>query len=384
MPGAGHAIRHHRTQQGLNGAKHGNGESRPEQRLDQLEVHRQRLAIRAGQRPRRHQSGRNGWDPGATLATRLPGETRGDGVHPRTTGKPVVHHIGRCRPGNQSHQGRGHRQLEARPQQQHRKRQNPNPQLNGIKARQRRQYPPQVGQEMLAHANTEPQKVRNLKHCDYHGNTGSKPQNHRIGNELDQPPKPGHAKSYQDRAGHHGGDEKPTQPMFLNNGEEDHHKSGGRAGHIEARAPGQGDQRPSNNRRIKTVLGRHTRGNRQRHGQRHSHGANGQPRHHIVPQIGKAITLRPGSTQASGDAGNMPHLFVLFVLAGDCRACGVVHTMAGEIIPDQLAHNLGGSQVLGRAQVLKRPLLFRIHQNGEARRLRFHNRLPASSIHIVL
>ena len=234
MPGPGHAIRHHRAQQGLDSAQHGNGKRRPDQRLDQLEVHRQRLAIRARQGPRCHQSRRNGRDPGTALATGLPGEARGNGIHRCAAGEPVIDRIGRGRPYNQPHQRRGYRQFQAWPQQQHRKRQNTNPQLNRVKAWQCRQYPPQVGQKMLARVHAEPQEVRHLQHRDDHGNTGGKPQNHRIGNKLDQPPQPRHPQRHQHSASHHRCDQKPTQPMLLNNGEQDHHKGGSRAGHIEA------------------------------------------------------------------------------------------------------------------------------------------------------
>ena len=124
-------------------------------------------------------------------------------------------------------------------------------------------------------AHRQAQEILQLQCSDHHSDAAGEAHRHRIGHQFDEPPQPRQAHEQQDHARHGAGGEQAAETELLGDGKQDHDEGGSGAGDVDARPPGQCDDRARYDGRVEAMLGGNAAGDGQCHGQRQGNDADG-------------------------------------------------------------------------------------------------------------
>jgi hypothetical protein len=296
---AGHAVGDHGAEQRFDGAQHGDGKCRGQQLADQFEGQRQGLAVGAGQAPGQGQVRQERRDAGVFDAIELIAEALAECRH----GQPELfqgdgQQCAKC----QGDQVRGDFRHQARPDQQRCQGRCADQAVARLQAGQGLRQQLQLFQQVMGCAGqVQAEQVLDLQDGDDDADAGGKAQCHRVGHELDQASGAQQSQGDQNGSGEHRAQQQAAQAVLLGNRQEDHHEGGRGAADVEARATAQSDQRRRDQDGVEAVLGCHTHGDGQRHGQRNGDDADRQAGAQVatqgLPRITGAPGLAPGGEQ---------------------------------------------------------------------------------------
>ncbi|MNS93428.1 hypothetical protein D3C72_1276040 [compost metagenome] len=258
VPGAGHAVGHHRGQQRFDRAQHGDGEGRP----CQLQHACQRDVRQRGHGQPARQAAKGGADGGDAVKA----EQR---LH---------------RGGNQQrHQRPGDAPQPAHARRAHYQRQAAQRQRGGgrVPLRQRLQQVPEFFVEMLAGDRRQTEEIAPLADKDDHADASREADDHRRGNEPDHAAQPRQPHRQQDQPSHQGGDLQAVDAMARGHGGQHHDKRAGGPRDLQPAAAEQRHRQPGDDGRVQPLLGLGARGDRERHRQRQRHHPDDHARHDV-------------------------------------------------------------------------------------------------------